>query len=389
MNVEKKFLSQAVNPSVGNRVSPTDIQGPIQLHEPLGTGGMSTVYRVTCAKTGNTAAARFLTGAWGADPRVQARFDREIAILKSLRHPNIVSYFGDGRHGPRRFYVMELMTGGTLDDRLREQGALAWGDVIEFGIQICRALEFAHVHGIIHRDLKPGNLFFNGAGTLKLGDFGIARDLGAASLTAAENTVGTYAYVAPEQIHGRWPISRQTDLYAFGCVLFEMITGEKPFQADSEPEILLKHMTEEPPRVKSVIPECPPLLDDYVAQLLKKSPKDRPADARSLQWALQDVRKIQFRIDRRARGDGESSGQARGTPSSSFAATPPGRNGDRSTINGLLRNTREVIGARPFRDSLTPETKEFAVEKPHADRRPRSKVRGYDNESTSRLAEAT
>ena len=185
---------------------------------------------------------------------------------------------------------MELVNGGSLDDKLRKQGKLSWEQTVDYATQIAKALEHAHNAGVIHRDLKPANLLLTGDGTLKLSDFGIARDTQQTALTQAGKTVGTMAYMAPEQITGKSPISRRTDLYALGCVIFQMLTGRTPFESETQPELLFKHIEEEPPHVREFNMDCPLWLDRLVQELLAKEPEERPFDALAVQVMLDDVR---------------------------------------------------------------------------------------------------
>ncbi|MFM7057128.1 MAG: serine/threonine-protein kinase, partial [Planctomycetota bacterium] len=223
------------------------------------------------------------------DDKIRARFEREIGILKRLSHPNIVRYYGGGLHEGQRWYAMELIDGGALSQLLKRRGHLNPEQTIEAGRQLCAALEHAHNAGIIHRDLKPGNLFITRRGRIKLGDFGIARDTEASPLTAAGKTVGTYAYMAPEQIRGSTLISRKTDLYAVGCVLYELLTGQTPFLADNPAEMLLAHMENEPFPVREKCPACPPALDQLILRLLEKEPDDRPFDALAVHTELTEI----------------------------------------------------------------------------------------------------
>jgi eukaryotic-like serine/threonine-protein kinase len=262
--------------------------GPFELGDRLGVGGMGIVYRAIYTKTGTPVAIKVLSPDLSDDTQLQARFEREIAILKKLQHPNIVKYYGGGKFGAQRFYAMELVHGGALEKLLKEKRQLPWEQVVEFGLQIVKALEHAHAAGVVHRDLKPANLLLTPEGTLKLTDFGIARDTQATALTAAGRTVGTYAYMAPEQIRGKPPVDRKTDLYALGCVLFEMLTGETPFSGSQQGEVLMAHLQEEPPRVTSLARNCPQWLEDLIFNLLEKNPEDRPYDALQVQVALED-----------------------------------------------------------------------------------------------------
>jgi hypothetical protein len=264
--------------------------GPFQLEGKLGVGGMGIVYKATYLKGGQKVAVKVLAPDLTTDKKVAQRFEREMEILKKLKHPNIVKYYGGSTTGEQRYYAMELVTGGSLDHVIRKKGRLTWDETIDYGIQIARALECAHNANVIHRDLKPANLLIAGDGTLKLSDFGIARDNESTALTAAGKTLGTMAYMAPEQITGKSPISRRTDLYALGCVLFQMLTGRTPFESETQPELLFKHIEEEPPSVREFNMDCPIWLDKLIHQCLDKDPQERPFDALAVQVMLEEVR---------------------------------------------------------------------------------------------------
>jgi serine/threonine-protein kinase len=265
--------------------------GPFEIEQKLGGGGMGVVYLATYLKTGQQCALKVLPPGLSNDQKLRARFTREMEILKRLRDKNIVRYFGGGIHEGQPFYAMEHIDGGTVEDLLVKRGRLGWEQTVEFARAICRGLEHAHSAGVIHRDLKPGNLFLTKQGELKLGDFGIAQDSQATRLTAPGSTVGTYAYMAPEQITGKTPVSRRTDLYALGCVMFEMLTGHTPFEADTMPDMLMSHLQFEPPRPTSMAPDCPVWLEALILKLLEKEPDDRYYDALAVQTALDDVTK--------------------------------------------------------------------------------------------------
>lgn len=268
--------------------------GPFDLEEKLGSGGMGIVYRAVYRKNGRVVALKVLTPELSANPKLVARFEREMKILEKLDHPNITRYYGGGKSNGQHFYAMRLMGGGTLAELLKRRGALPWEQVIEYGRQICDALDHAHEHGVIHRDLKPANLFLRmdrktGQEKLVLGDFGIARDMDDSGLTATGMTVGTYAYMAPEQINGKHAITGKTDLYALGCVLFEMLTGQAPFEGNSAGDLMVQHLQKEPPSVRNLAVDCPIWLESVIAQLLQKQPVDRPHDAASVMMALDEV----------------------------------------------------------------------------------------------------
>ena len=263
--------------------------GPFLLGPKLGGGGMGVVYRATYSKTGQVVALKLLPAELSIKPRLVARFERELAILKKLKHPNIVPCFGGGRLGEQQFFAMELVEGGSLASLLKKRSKLPWEEVIRLGLQICAALEHAHEHGIIHRDLKPSNLLMTRDGQVKLADFGIARDNDATALTAAGRTVGTFAYMAPEQIRGEPEISHRTDLYALGCVLYELLAGTPPFAAETAGELLFQHMEKKPVRVSTIVLDCPIWFDLLLGHLLEKDPADRPRDAAAVAQALAEI----------------------------------------------------------------------------------------------------
>jgi serine/threonine-protein kinase len=263
--------------------------GPFLLGPKLGGGGMGVVYRATYTKTGQVVALKLLAAEMSVKPRLVARFERELAILKKLKHPNIVPCYGGGKIGEQQFLAMELVEGGSLANVLKKRGKLPWEEVISYGLQICSALEHAHEHGIIHRDLKPPNLLLTKEGKVKLADFGIARDNDATALTAAGRTVGTFAYMAPEQIRGNPEVSHKTDLYALGCVLYELLTGCPPFSSETAGELLFQHMEKKPVRVSTIVLDCPIWLDILLGHLLEKDPDKRPRDAITVSQALAEV----------------------------------------------------------------------------------------------------
>lgn len=265
--------------------------GPFELERKLGVGGMGIVYLARYLKTGQRVAVKVLSPDLMADQKVAKRFEREMKILKKLKHPHIIQYYGGSTSGNQWFYAMELVKGGSLQQLIKRNGPLSWERAIEYGLQMSKALEHAHSVGVIHRDLKPANLLLTSKGVMKLSDFGIARDMQSTALTAAGKTVGTMAYMSPEQITGKHPISAKTDLYAFGCVLFEMLTGRTPFVSETAPEMLFKHLDEEPPSTREYNIEVPIYLDQLIHELLEKDPDDRPFDALAVQVKLEEVKK--------------------------------------------------------------------------------------------------
>ncbi|HTI52423.1 MAG TPA: protein kinase [Planctomycetaceae bacterium] len=262
---------------------------PFELEEQIGAGAMGVVYRARFVKNDRRVALKLLPADIAANGTLAARFQREMELLKELRHPHIVHCFGGTCEGDHQFYAMELIEGGTLATLIEEQGRLPWRQAVEFGLQICAALDHAHERQIIHRDLKPGNLLVTKAGRLKLSDFGLAQMVTETKLTAAGKTVGSLHYMAPEQIQGKPALSNRTDLYALGCVLYEMLTGRPPFLGGAMAEVLQRHIRETPAPVSSIAFDCPPPLEALVMELLSKDPDQRPQDARSVARRLRDI----------------------------------------------------------------------------------------------------
>ncbi len=219
---------------------------------------------------------------------VLARFERELEVLKKLRHPNIVRSFGGVCEDKHRFYAMELVEGGSLEDQLQERGRFSWEQVIEYGQQMCAALSYLHQHGVVHRDVKPANFLIAQNNRLKLSDFGLASVMAARKITTAGKTAGTILYMAPEQIRGA-NITPQTDLYALGCVLYELLTGTPPFVGRTPAATMHMHCHDPVPRVTQIALDCPVALERIIQRLLEKSPQDRPLDAVTVARELSQV----------------------------------------------------------------------------------------------------
>ena len=266
--------------------------GSFQIKSILGNGAMGVVYKAVHLPSGKAAAVKVITGDLSAKGNAAERFDRESDILQKLKHPNIVRFLGVGRYQGTRYFAMEFVNGITLDRYLEQgDGFLPWKEVVEIGIQICSALHYAHGFRVVHRDLKPSNLMLTkGTNQLKLADFGIAKDQDATALTATGRTLGTAAYMAPEQITGTPEVSHKTDLYALGCVFYQMLTGRAPFEGSTPLNLMRLHLQEPAPRPSEKIFEIPRALDDLVVQLMSKAPGDRPWDAEAVETILSDLK---------------------------------------------------------------------------------------------------
>jgi len=251
---------------------------PFELLDKLGEGGMGVVYRARYVGNNRQVAVKLIPEEISADTTLLARFERELEVLKQLHHPNIVHCFGGRCESKQRYYAMEFVPGGTLSDYLAHRGRLTWETAADFAIQMCQALQHAHEHGVIHRDVKPGNFLLTKAGQLKLSDFGLASVVSEGRLTAAGRTVGTILYMAPGQIRGA-PVTHRADLYALGCVLYEMLSAQTPFTGSSAAEVLQRHLKDPAPHVVRISLDCPLELDSLICELLNKDPEERPATA--------------------------------------------------------------------------------------------------------------
>jgi eukaryotic-like serine/threonine-protein kinase len=262
---------------------------PFELEEKIGEGGMGVVYRGRYVKNNRRVAVKLLPEDV-ADDIILKRFEREVELLKTLRHPNIVHSFGGVCEDKRRFYAMELVEGGSLDTLLRSRGgSLPWERVIELGVQMCAALQYAHEMGVVHRDIKPGNFLLTKDGQVKLGDFGLATVIAGNKLTASGKTVGSFRYMAPEQVRGKPDPVPQTDLYGLGCVLFLMLAGRPPFDGATAAELLQKQLEARPPRVTEFAADCPLSLERLIDSMLRKSIDERPQSAAVVAQALRSV----------------------------------------------------------------------------------------------------
>jgi serine/threonine protein kinase len=226
---------------------------------------------------------------------IQKRFVREISVAQKLKHDNVVNYFECELHEDVLFYTMELVPWGSLADVLKRKFVLDWREAVECAIHICQGLQHLHAHGVIHRDLKPANIFLSDDGRLKLGDFGLARDLGATRLTVEGHTVGTAKYLAPEQAMAKADIDGRTDLYAVGCILFEMLAGRPPFMGRQQDavanfmDLMGQHVEDPPPRIRDFSPNCPAALDALIDRLLEKKAESRPISAAAVEIELQEI----------------------------------------------------------------------------------------------------
>jgi serine/threonine-protein kinase len=264
--------------------------GPFLIEKELGAGAMGAVYRGKYVKTGEVVAVKIMAPGLGTrSDQANQRFEREANILKQLKHPNIVRLFGVGKFKGTAYYAMEYVQGESLDRVMARRDRMSWEEVVDLGQQLCSALQHAHEKGIIHRDLKPSNLMILTDGTLKLTDFGIAKDIDLTALTEANNTIGTASYMSPEQCKGDRNITYKSDLYSLGVVFYELITGRKPFIAESAMELFMMHVGGTFERPSRIVLDLPPWMDTLICQLMEKKPEQRPLDAAMVSQVLGSI----------------------------------------------------------------------------------------------------
>ncbi len=258
--------------------------GEYKIDKKIGEGGMGAVYSATHPMIGKRAAIKVISAALGADPSAVNRFVQEARSVNQIGHPNIVDVFAFGELADgRNYFVMEYLQGHSLADRL--ETPIALGEAIEVLDQVADALEAAHEKQIVHRDLKPDNVYLaavrGGRTLVKLLDFGIAKlstpesSAGGVAKTRTGMMMGTPGYLSPEQARGR-NVDHRTDIYALGCMIFEIVCGRLPFVADNAMDMVLMHMTQAPEKPSQVWADIPPPLDALIFRMLDKNPDERP-----------------------------------------------------------------------------------------------------------------
>ncbi len=268
-------------------MAPTHI-GRYEIRGELGRGGMATVYHGYDPRFKRDVAIKTLPREFLHDPGFRARFEREAQTIASLEHPAIVPVYDFGEENDQPFIVMRLMPGGSLVDRLR-RGPLPLNEAARILSILAPALDEAHAHGIIHRDLKPGNILFDGRDQPYLSDFGIAKLTETSVAFTATGIIGTPAYMSPEQARGDRDIDGRSDLYALGAILFEALTGQMPYHADTPMGLAVKHITEPVPRILSANPQLPGSTERVIARAMAKDRADRYPTATAMATQLQTV----------------------------------------------------------------------------------------------------
>lgn len=262
--------------------------GRYEIRGELGRGGMATVYRAYDPLFEREVAIKVLPPHLMEDPQFRKRFEREARIVARLEHPAIVPVYDVGEENGQLFFVMRYMSGGSLADRLKK-GPLSIQETFRILEHLAPALDEAHAKGIVHRDLKPANILFDASGLPYLSDFGIAKVISGQQTTlTGDFIVGTPAYISPEQAKGE-AVDRRSDIYALGAILYHMLSGQPPYQADTPMSLALKHITEPPPDILQVNPSLPPALAALIRKAMAKDPAERFVTASALVESLRNI----------------------------------------------------------------------------------------------------
>ncbi|MGH2787137.1 MAG: protein kinase domain-containing protein [Actinomycetota bacterium] len=304
----------------------TTLAGRYVLESLIATGGMGRVWKARDEVLARPVAIKILHDHLAEDEAFIARFRREAMAAARLTHPHIVAIYDTGSQADdegthRHYIVMENCGGGTLATR-RDSGPMPADEVIAFGRSICEALEYAHRHDVVHRDIKPENVLITEDGTLKVGDFGIAKAAFATGdLTSTGSILGTVAYISPEQAQGLTPDAR-SDLYSLGVLLYELVTGRPPFAADTQIATAMMHVREPPAPPRSIRADVPRTLDAVLMKALEKDPDHRYGSAAEMATALDSA------------GGGATSVLAAATPDVRSHGPPPpsARPGERTEL---------------------------------------------------------
>ncbi|MGH2862357.1 MAG: protein kinase domain-containing protein, partial [Solirubrobacteraceae bacterium] len=256
-----------------------------ELLEVLGRGGMGVVYRARDRVLDRIVAVKVLPLDRAQDPTSVARFEREALAAAGLSDRNIVAVFDSGTDRQTRFIVMEYLSGRSLSELLHERGALSAAEAVDVTVQVAAALAAAHRAGIVHRDIKPANVMLDQQRHAKVLDFGIARLTAGISLTQTATVLGSAQYLAPELCRGA-PADARSDIYALGCVVYELLTGQPPFTGELPAAIVHQQISVTPRSPRELNPAIPPALDALVLAMLAKDPDRRPQDAGELVTAL-------------------------------------------------------------------------------------------------------
>ncbi len=266
------------------------LDGRYELIELIGVGGMADIYKAKDLTEDRIVAVKILKNEFAASEDFLRRFRNESKAIALLSHPNIVKIFDVGFTEKIQYIVMEYIDGITLTEYIERQGVLKWRDAVHFTVQILRALQHAHDRGIVHRDIKSQNVMLLSDGTIKVMDFGIARFNRETDKTMSEKAIGSVHYISPEQARGE-VTDEKSDIYSVGVMLYEMLTGKKPFDGDNPVSIALKHMQATPKRMTEINPSIPEGLEEITMKAMQKEPSKRYQTAGEMIKDIEEFKK--------------------------------------------------------------------------------------------------
>jgi beta-lactam-binding protein with PASTA domain len=320
-----------VTSSVASELLGLVLEGRYRVDRLLARGGMSSVYQGVDLRLDRPVAIKVMESRFAGDRSFIDRFVLEARAAAKLHHPNVVAVHDQGVDGDHVFLVMELVSGGTLRDLLREHRVLPPEVALAVLEPVLSALAAAHQAGLVHRDVKPENVLIGPSGAIKVADFGLVRAMATASTTSAKLILGTVAYLSPEQV-ATGSSDARSDVYSAGVMLYEMLTGVPPYQADTPLSVAYRHVNDDVPPPSDLQPELPPALDDLVLRATRRDPEQRPVDAMAF---LTEVGRIRAglglprvrvpEVSRPAGQDGDELGQTE-------AMTAPSRNDPDRTV---------------------------------------------------------
>jgi len=276
---------------------PEVIADRYEVQDPIGRGGMATIFRAVDLRMGRIVAVKILREMYSSDPKFVTRFQREARAASALQHPNIVQVFDYGQSKDSYFIVMEFVDGMDLRRYLKKRSILENDRAVEIAHDVALGLGAAHRRGIVHRDVKPQNIMLNDDGLVKLTDFGIAsmyKDAESERLTTTGMTLGTVQYYAPEQAQGEI-VKPAADIYALGIVMYEMLTGRTPFEGETPVAVAMKHIQEAPEPPSRYNPRITPALERIILRCMEKDPRDRFRDGDTLAQALENYMRTAVR----------------------------------------------------------------------------------------------
>ena len=266
------------------------IDGRYEITELIGVGGMADVYKANDLLENRVVAVKILKNEFADNEDFVRRFRNESKAIAVLSHPNIVKVFDVGFSDKLQFIVMEYIDGITLKEFMEQQGVLKWKDTVHFIIQILKALQHAHDRGIVHRDIKPQNIMLFPDGQIKVMDFGIARFAREEGKTISDKAIGSVHYISPEQARGDIT-DEKSDIYSVGVMMYEMLTGVKPFDADNPVTVALMHMQNEPKMPREINDSIPEGLEEIVVRAMQKEPSKRYQSASEMIKDIEEFKK--------------------------------------------------------------------------------------------------